>query len=180
MVGKYHIGGCGLVGLFRPCVYHPSRLGVLKYEEKRRRSPPHPMDGRLQAGREVLFPPPSTKHPVDREDGQWLWRLFKPHGAPNPPPSYPADGKKAVLPRLLPRQLPTSLARPLTGFLNPASCDAMATWRKRQAGRQAGLLFARLPWPRKTARREPLGPTRLGREAELIFFQAWQRRPHPT
>lgn len=86
MVGKYHIGGCGLVGLFRPCVYHPSRLGVLKYEEKRRRSPPHPMDGRLQAGREVLFPPPSTKHPVDREDGQWLWRLFKPHGAPNPPP----------------------------------------------------------------------------------------------
>ena len=40
MVGKYHIGGSGLVGLFRPCVYHPTRLGVLEYEEKRRRSPP--------------------------------------------------------------------------------------------------------------------------------------------
>lgn len=143
--------------------------------------PPHPMDGRLQAGREVLFPPPFYQAP--RRSRGWavvVASLQTPWCAEPPPPSYPADGKKAVLPRLLPRQLPTSLARPLTGFLNPASCDAMATWRKRQAGRQAGLLFARLPWPRKTARREPLGPTRLGREAELIFFQAWQRRPHPT
>lgn len=134
------------------------------------------MDG-CKLGGKYCSPPPSTKHPVDREDGQWLWRLFKPHGAPNPPPSYPADGKKAVLPRLLPRQLPTSLARPLTGFLNPASCDAMATWRKRQAGRQAGLLFARLPWPRKTARREPPWPYKTWKRSRTYFFPSLAKTP---